>query len=117
MRVLWTMLIGVALAGCGPKPPPPTDLAEGSALLKEVLTAWKDGKAMDGLPATVSDPDWTAGKKLDRFELTGDDKPSGYDLRCGARIWLDGAQEPKRVFFLVSLSPKKVVVRDMMGGG
>ncbi|MBY0230978.1 MAG: hypothetical protein K2W96_16960 [Gemmataceae bacterium] len=108
------------LAGCSSQPAPP-DLDAGTGLLKEVLQAWKDGAGHESLasrspPVVVADPAWTAGQKLAKFEVEEGAKQSGHDVRCVAKLWLDGADSPVTVAYSVSLSPKRVVVRDPFGG-
>lgn len=108
----------VGLAGCG-GPPPPTDKAEGVAVLQSVLEAWQAGEPMTALkdrkPAiTVVDHAWSGGTKLAKFEIDADGaQPSGYDLSCPVKLWLgDGKKPPVQVRYVIALAPERVVTRD-----
>lgn len=117
-----TVLAVIGLVGCGGGPPPPTDPAQGVALLRTALQTWQAGKAPDALknrsPAiTVVDKDWAAGAKLAKFEIDETAAaPNGYDLGVPAKLWLgDGKKPPVTVRYVIALSPNQVITRDFGG--
>jgi hypothetical protein len=116
MRILLTTLLILGAAGCSKVAPPPADPDLGKALLEEILTAWKEGKDMNAQNATFFDPDHYEGRKLVKFTIDGTPAQFGHDLRVPVTVWMDEEDEPRKVFFTMALSPRKVVRRDMMNG-
>jgi hypothetical protein len=112
------------LAGCGPTRPTPADPDRGKEALAAVLDAWKRGDKPESLrrqspPIHASDPAWSAGVKLERYEIKGEEgKLLGYDFSCPVTLWLrdgPGDPRPRTVHFTVGTHPELVVVRDFGG--
>ena len=109
---------GVLLVGCAGSTPRAADPGQAVEALKVTLEAWKNGQKSGSLrqhatAITASDPDWEKGTRLLRYEvLDSESRPSGFDLSCPVRLWLDD-NKPRRVSYSVSTSPRLVVVRDL----
>ena len=119
------LLATVALHGCGQKSAEqPTDRAD--ALLEKVLDAWVRGEKPDKLAATnpaiqVTDPDWSAGYRLQSF-LSIDTKPADGtpgSARCRVSLTLTdskGKKVDKEVEYDVQVGDKSVVTRARAAG-
>jgi hypothetical protein len=105
----------VALGGCGSKTNesfvPQSDHAKSS--LERVLTAWQSGTAggriepVDGGPAIQAvDSDWNAGRKLQKFEITGELPRDSGPRRFSVRLTLVGAIAPVETeYYVVGQDP------------
>lgn len=111
----------LAALGCGggggSSLPPETDAAKGRELLKTVLETWKRGGTPDELKATatVSDPDWAAGRKLAAYEIGPEDGRKGVDLLLSVKIIVDrgeGKPQTRTVRYVVAGTGPMVVMRD-----
>lgn len=86
------------------------------------LTAWKNGDSppllQEKSPAiVVQDMDWTAGAKLQDFQLQGDGKSVGANLSIEVELTLvdaAGASTQQKVWYLVGTDPALTVFRDML---
>lgn len=86
------------------------------------LTAWKNGDSppllQERSPAiVVQDMDWTAGAKLQDFQLQGDGKAVGANLSIEVELTLvdaAGASSQQKVWYLVGTDPALTVFRDML---
>ena len=115
---------GVGGSGCGQSPPCPSDPALGRDTLRGALDAWKKGETLDGYrrsaPAvTVAERQWRQGLKLLSYEIDGDGKPDGFDVRFRVKLSLqDGGGKPsqERAVYNVRTTPRLVVVRTEAGG-
>ncbi len=111
-------LIGAALlaaSGCGAKTNesfvPTSDHARSS--VERVLTTWQAGGAAgrlepaDGGPAIQAvDSDWMAGKKLEKFEITGEMPRDSGPRRFTVRLTLTGAAAPiETEYYVVGQDP------------
>ena len=112
------LAILLALAGCGGGTTPPRqadpDLAR--AALREVLDAWVRGESHDAERAVrVADEDWSAGTKLVRYALKGDERTVGSGLHIPVELTLlnaKGKPKPRRVVYAVDTDPTPMVVRQ-----
>lgn len=112
--VLASAAIVVAL-GCGGKTNesfvPASDHARSS--VQRVLTTWQSGGAAgrlepaDGGPAIQAvDSDWMAGKKLEKFEITGEMPRDSGPRRFTVRLTLAGAAAPiETEYYVVGQDP------------
>ena len=96
--------------------------------LKIALDAWKKGETSQSLassstPMTVQDFEWDTGSKLLDYELVGDGRADGPNLRIQVKITTIG--EPakgkkeakpteKKASYVVGTSPRLTVFRDIM---
>lgn len=114
--VLWA-------SGCaGPSAPDPSDPEVGRGLLQNALEAWKRGDTMDAYTQSSSvivvDPAWKKGGKLHDFEIQSDTTHEGFDVRFKVGLNVQeppGGPKKQKVVFLVSTTPRKVVLRGEGG--
>jgi hypothetical protein len=113
--------LGVLLAaGCGPGLPAEADPGLARDALRNVLDAWQRGDRPEALRAAspavhVNDPDWSAGRRLARYEIAGEGGRSGVDLRYAVRLTLtdpNGRAVRKDTAYVVGTSPVLTVVRN-----
>jgi hypothetical protein len=111
----------LALSGCKDNSlPPETDTAKGREVLQTVLDAWVKGSTLDdfkkGSSSIVAyDPDWEAGAKLTKYEISPDDRRVGVDLLLSVKLTLskgDGPPREKTVNFSVGIGSQTVVLRQ-----
>jgi hypothetical protein len=115
-------LTGLLATGCF-KVRPPTPTREAAlATLRAALEAWQKGEKPDvpgqvGQGISLSDPDWSGGARLAKFEIDEDRVlQTGYDLKFPVKLWLgDGQEDPRSVKFTIVTSPARLVVRDFGG--
>jgi hypothetical protein len=115
-------LTGLLSTGCfNARPATPTREAA-LATLRAALEAWQKGEMPDrpgqsGQGISLSDPDWSGGARLARFEIDEDRAlQTGYDLKFPVKLWLgDGQEDPQSVRFTIVTSPARLVVRDFGG--
>ncbi len=115
------ILLGLALAGgCGTQPPRPPDLDVAREALEATLTAWQEGKAPESLrhrqpPIEVSDHQWAEGKRLVKYRIEGQDRPSGADHVFRVILWIDtGRKKPSEELteYSVGTDPGVRVIRS-----
>jgi hypothetical protein len=104
-----------SLTGCGATSP--ADAAQADEILRSVLDGWKQGRKLDEPAGAdyVADPKWKQGYQLQRYEIGSDFKPAGLDVSCPVELWLrspEGKTVREKVNYVVSTSPKRVVVRS-----
>jgi hypothetical protein len=96
------------------------DLAKDTLIL--ALTDWKNGVEVPDLlqartpPIVVQDMDWSAGTKLQEFELQGEGKSVGANLSIEVQLTLvdsAGKSTQQKVWYLVGTDPALTVFRDM----
>jgi hypothetical protein len=104
------------------------DVPQARDALKIALDAWKKGETSQSLassstPMTVQDFEWDQGAKLIDYELVGDGRADGPNLRIQAKLTLTG--EPvkgkkeakpteKKASYVVGTSPRVTVFRDIL---
>jgi hypothetical protein len=105
----------------------PVDEPQARDALKIALDAWKKGETSQSLassstPMTVKDFEWDAGAKLIDYQVLGDGRADGPNLRIQVNITTIG--EPgkgkkeakpteKKASYVVGTSPRLTVFRDM----
>ncbi len=125
LLVLATLL----LPGCSnPSSAHAVDSLQARDALKEALDHWKKGESPKSLetastPMIVQDVDWAAGAKLVDYELVDQGKPEDANLRVRVKLTTTsgkgagaaaGKAVEKKVWYLVTTSPKVTVFRDML---
>jgi hypothetical protein len=129
LAVVATSLVILAtllLPGCS-SPASPVDESHARDALKTALDAWKKGETSQSLassssPMTVQDFEWDTGSKLVDYQLLGDGRADGPNLRIQVMITTIG--EPakgkketkpaeKKASYVVGTSPRLTVFRDM----
>lgn len=106
----------------------PVDAPQARDVLKIALDAWKKGEtsaslASSSTPMTVQDFEWDQGAKLIDYELVGDGRADGPNLRIQVKLTTTG--EPvkgkkeakpaeKKASYVVGTSPRLTVFRDML---
>jgi hypothetical protein len=112
----------IALAGCGGSDVPvATDEDKARQTLDLALTSWQGGKTVeqmkDGDPSIViSDPKWSRGDALKKYEVTGPGKPSGSEREFTVVLWLadaQGKEAREQVVFRVGTNPILTVFRSL----
>jgi hypothetical protein len=115
-------VVGLLATGCF-KARPPTPTREAAlATLRAALEAWQKGEKPDrlgegGQGISMSDPDWSGGARLAKFEIDEDRVQSaGFDLKFPVKLWLgDGQEDPQSVKFTIVTSPARLVFRAFEG--
>lgn len=90
--------------------------------LVSALNSWKEGKTAESLrkestEIVVQDVDWTAGAKLNGYELMDDGEEIGANLSIEVRLDLvdqEGKSASKQVWYVVGTDPVLTVFRDLM---
>ena len=119
-------LATLLLPGCSnPSSAHAVDMPRARDALKIVLDEWKKGESPQSLasastPIVVQDFDWAAGAKLIDYEIVDDGRAFDANLRVQVKLNMSGGQNQsqakpaeKRVWYLVTTSPKLTVFRDM----
>ncbi len=108
--------LSLFLVGCsGGTLPPETDATQGRAVFAKVMDTWIAGGKPEQLksdpqqPIIVADPDWSAGKKLTKYDVDPADDRAGVDLLLKVTLTFDGGQK-KTVNFAVALGTSATVV-------
>ena len=122
-------LLTLLLPGCSnPATAHAVDPPQAREALKAALDGWKNGETPKSLessstPIVVQDFDWMAGAKLSNYEIIDEGKAEDANLRVRVNLTLSGgrasgASQPKtaekKVWYLVTTSPKVTVFRDML---
>ena len=106
----------------------PVDVPQARDALKIALDAWKKGETTQSLassstPMTVQDFEWDTGAKLIDYELVGDGRADGPNLRIQVKLTMTGDsvkgkkdKKPteKKASYVVGTSPRLTVFRDIM---
>lgn len=122
--VLSMVSIGLVLgltSGCGSAPAGPQadpDLAQKT--MKQVLDAWKSGQRpsqfLEKSPdLVIQDSDWALGLKLVSYQTQSDVRLAGNDVHYPVTLELKspkGRLVKKHAVYLISTSPKKLVLRQ-----
>lgn len=106
---LCSLLVLFALAGCGGGNteksfiPPVASARDG---LTAALKAWQDGSAKPGridgtVPLQVIEPLWSAGKKLQTFEIVKEESTPDSPSKFTVKLTLEGATEPRDMVYVV----------------
>ena len=118
--VACALILGVT--GCeGTAAPTAADSEEAKQMLELALGLWVKGKTVDdaksGSPSIlVSDPKWSRGDKLKKFEINSDGKPSGAERVFTVKLSLlnnKGKEVSETVDYRVGTSPVFTVFRAM----
>ncbi len=113
-------LLFATIAGCGSDPGlKPTDADQKG--LASVLESWKKGETLEELkkakpPISVSDPDWSAGKKLVGYRFLEERKGKNPARRIPIELEIKGdtgKATKKTVRYAVSITPTLTVVREV----
>lgn len=111
-----------AVSGCGSTAAPTTaDQDEARKTLEQALTGWQKGETVEGMKngkpsIIVSDPKWTKGVALKKFEVKGDGKPAGAERVFSVTLWLsegDGKEAVESVDYKVGTNPILTVFRAL----
>jgi hypothetical protein len=111
-----------ALSGCGTTPAPaPADEDQARKTLDQALTGWQKGETVDGMKKAspsilVSDPKWSQGVALKKFEVKGGGKPAGAERVFAVTLWLTdskGKEATESVDYKVGTSPILTVFRSL----
>jgi len=106
----------------------PVDELQARDALKIALDAWKKGETSQSLassstPMTVQDFEWDTGSKLIDYELVGDGRADGPNLRIQVKLTTTGESvkgkkeakpTEKKASYVVGTSPRLTVFRDIM---
>ena len=112
----------LAPAGCGEtSAPTAADSALAKQTLERALGSWSEGKSVgDAKGASpsiiVSDPRWSGGVRLKKFELKSDGKPSGAERVFTVTLWTvdgKGKEASETVDYRVGTTPVFTVFRAM----
>jgi hypothetical protein len=128
-----SMLVFAALLlpGCSnPSVAHAVDPPQARDALKTALDEWKKGESVESLasastPIIVQDFDWMSGAKLVEYELVDEGKAVDANLSIQVKLTLSGGSQAgkaagkaagktiqKKVWYLVTTSPKLTVFRD-----
>lgn len=121
-RRLAVALTLLALAGCGGSDVPvaaPEDRARET--LDLALGSWQKGMTVEQMkghdpPIVISDPKWSRGDALTKYEVTGPGKPSGSEREYAVTLWLvdaKGKEAREHVTFRVGTNPILTVFRSL----
>jgi hypothetical protein len=121
-------LATLLLPGCSnPSSAHAVDMPRARDALKIALDEWKKGESPKSVesastPIVVQDFDWASGAKLIDYQIVDDGKAYDANLRVQVKLTMSGGQSQgkaeakaaeKRVWYLVTTSPKVTVFRDM----
>ncbi len=122
-------LLTLFLPGCSnPATAHAVDPPQAREALKLALDGWKNGESPRSFessspPMVIQDVDWLAGAKLSNYEIIDEGKAEDANLRVRVNLTLSsasasGKSQPKmaekKVWYLVTTSPKVTVFRDML---
>jgi hypothetical protein len=121
------VLATLLLPGCSnPSLAHAVDPPQARDALKTALDGWKKGESPESLasastPIIVQDFDWMSGAKLIEYDLVDDGKAVDANLSIQVKLTLSGGSQAgktagktieKKVWYLVTTSPKLTVFRD-----
>ena len=122
-RWILTAVVGLLIvSGCGTTAAPTVaDQDEARKTLDQALTAWQKGETVDGMKQAspsimVSDPKWSKGVVLKKFEVKGEGKPAGAERVFPVTLWLatvEGKEATESVEYKVGTSPILTVFRAL----
>jgi hypothetical protein len=86
----------IVLPGCGSGPPKPADPVAAREALERSLSAWKEGKTPESLksdepPIVVSDPAWSNGARLIKYQIEPGDRRAGADHSFLVLLWTENS--------------------------
>ncbi len=92
--------------GCSPRQKTALSSAEAQKALETGLTAWQNGQTTGKIetstpPIEVVDADWLNGKKLESYEILGEQENTGDRRRFSVRLHFRSPQESKEVNYVV----------------
>lgn len=114
----------LTVCGCGGGYSPEAnrvDPEQARDMLESVLISWQLGDTpqfwrQQDPQVVIQDVDWSAGKKLEEFELLDEGKAIDANLHCRVRLKLVDPQQgelEQTVTYLVTTSPNLTVFRSM----
>ena len=111
----------LASAGCGSTVPRPADPDLAKQTLERALGSWSEGKTVEAVKGAspsivVSDPKWSRGDALKKFEIKTDGKPSGAERVFTVMLWVvdaKGKEASETVDYRVGTAPIFTVFRAM----
>jgi hypothetical protein len=113
----------VTIAGCGGvEAPKAAEQDQARQTLDRALTSWQEGKTVEALKTSnpsilVSDPAWSRGDELKKFEVADAGKPSGAEREFTVSLWVaaPGGKKEKReqVVYRVGTDPILTVFRAL----
>lgn len=120
-RRLAVALALVALAGCGSDVPVASAEDKARETLDLALTSWQKGMTVEQVKnaspsIVISDPKWSRGDALKKYEVAGPGKPSGSEREFTVDLWLSDAQGKEtreQVVFRVGTNPILTVFRAL----
>jgi hypothetical protein len=119
-----TLAVLLAVCGCGRGYSPEAhrvDSEQARSTLESVLTGWQLGDTPQTWrqrepQVVIQDLDWTAGRKLEEFEMLDEGEAIDANLYCRVRLKLLDPQQgeiEQTVTYLVTTSPNLTVFRSM----
>ncbi len=117
-----SMLGAALLSGCGSDAAPaPADQDQARKTLDQALTGWQKGETVEGMKNAspsilVSDPKWSNGSALKKYEVKGDGKPAGAERVFTVTLWLtdgNGKEVTESVDYKVGTNPILTVFRAL----
>ncbi|WP_152051034.1 hypothetical protein [Tautonia marina] len=106
-------------SGCGSGPPVAASEDQAREVLNAALEGWQGGASIEDLKESspsivVSDPKWSGGTRLSRFEVEGEGKPAGAERLFTVTLWLEGnggEEVAETVEYKVGTDPIRTVFR------
>lgn len=116
-RYLVALITGAILGGCGGSSATYTPSAgEAKGALTAALSAWRDGKAIDGLdsvpPVRAIDSIWRGGEKIDGFEILSETDPGDGTRRFKVRLAYKPPKEAEEAEYVVHGTSPVYVFRE-----
>lgn len=120
---IWTGLLGLVAAGCGPPRAQPVDVELARRTLIQVLDHWKQGGAIEDLrklsPEVVAQEHlWQSGNKLLDYTLSPDGRAEDANWYCEVRLTLQSpdsdAPKVKQVTYVVGTDPVLTVFHAIL---
>ncbi|MCS7017274.1 MAG: hypothetical protein NZM42_14305 [Gemmatales bacterium] len=113
------VLVGGSLLSCRPGPAT-ADPDQAREALQKTLEAWQQGNLPDSLknanpPVIITEPQWSQGKRLIKYELINSGEPCGHDWKIAVRLWLrapDGSIAQESGIYVIGTHPRIVIVRS-----
>ena len=116
------LLASAALLGCeGTAAPPTADNEQARKTLEQALAGWQKGETVEGMKQAspsivVSDPKWSKGLALKKYEIKGGGSPAGAERVFAVTLWLadeKGKESRETVDYKVGTNPILTVYRSL----